>query len=213
MSINAAKQQMSFLASILKSYESLVAGKIGNSELTKEDYDQIDPEGMELIDLRWCLASCIRRAQRFMEITGRQTISGPSTKLGFDKSKVICFKCKQKGHFKRECRNFVVEETANSFKDGYYRKAIYQRSREEPSKMKQIENNSEKEKSRAFVVIQDDEGFNWNDFLPEEEQDDKGFNWNDFLPEEEYRFNAALVSEVKQSAFVAVVKEKQRKRF
>ncbi|XP_022023520.1 uncharacterized protein LOC110923766 [Helianthus annuus] len=52
MSINAAKQQMSFLASVLESYEGLVAGKIGNSELTKEDYDQIDPEEMELIDIQ-----------------------------------------------------------------------------------------------------------------------------------------------------------------
>ncbi|KAJ0523496.1 hypothetical protein HanIR_Chr10g0494481 [Helianthus annuus] len=32
MSINSAKQQMSFLASVLESYEGLVAGKIGNSE-------------------------------------------------------------------------------------------------------------------------------------------------------------------------------------
>ncbi|KAJ0573286.1 hypothetical protein HanRHA438_Chr06g0264691 [Helianthus annuus] len=93
MSINAAKQQMSFLASVLESYEGLVAGKIGNSELTKEDYDQIDPEEMELTDIRWCLASCIRRAQRYMEITGKQSLGGPSTKLGFDKSKVTCFKC------------------------------------------------------------------------------------------------------------------------
>ncbi|XP_021990848.1 uncharacterized protein LOC110887577 [Helianthus annuus] len=52
MSINAAKQQMSFLASILESYESLVAGRIGNPELTKEDYNQIDPLEMELIDIR-----------------------------------------------------------------------------------------------------------------------------------------------------------------
>ncbi|KAJ0847326.1 hypothetical protein HanRHA438_Chr15g0734901 [Helianthus annuus] len=79
MSINAAKQQMSFLASVLESYEGLVAGKIGNSELTKEDYDQIDPEEMELIDIRWCLASCIRRAQRYMEITGKQSLGGAST--------------------------------------------------------------------------------------------------------------------------------------
>ncbi|MFS8022670.1 hypothetical protein Hanom_Chr16g01442251 [Helianthus anomalus] len=34
--------------------------------------------------------------------------------------------------------------------------------------MKQIEDNP-KEKSRALAVIQDDEGFNWNDFLPEED--------------------------------------------
>ncbi|KAJ0547804.1 hypothetical protein HanIR_Chr08g0376331 [Helianthus annuus] len=71
MSINAAKQQISFLASILESHESLVAGRIGNPGMTKEDYDQIDPEEMELIDIRWCLASGIRRAHQFMEITGR----------------------------------------------------------------------------------------------------------------------------------------------
>ncbi|KAJ0532366.1 putative transcription factor interactor and regulator CCHC(Zn) family [Helianthus annuus] len=106
----SAKQQMIFLASVLESYEGLVAGKIGNTNLTKEDYDQIDPEEMELIDIRWAMASSVRRAQRFMEITGRKTIGGPSTKLGFDKSKVTCFKCKQKGHFKRECRNAYADE-------------------------------------------------------------------------------------------------------
>ncbi|MFS8033784.1 hypothetical protein Hanom_Chr17g01573621 [Helianthus anomalus] len=57
--------------------------------------------------------------------------------------------------------------------------------------MKQIEKNLVKEKSRALAVIQDDEGFNWNDFLPEE----------DYV-------GLALVAEVKQNAFVAVVKEK-----
>ncbi|MFS7954117.1 putative transcription factor interactor and regulator CCHC(Zn) family [Helianthus anomalus] len=48
---------------------------------------------------------------------------GPSTKLGFDKSKVTCFKCKQKVHFKRECRNSATDETANPFHNDYYRKA------------------------------------------------------------------------------------------
>ncbi|KAJ0555482.1 hypothetical protein HanIR_Chr07g0302551 [Helianthus annuus] len=68
----SAKQQMVFLASVLESYESLLAGKIGNTNLTKEDYDQIDPEEMELIDIRWCMASAVRRAQ---------PIGGLSTKL------------------------------------------------------------------------------------------------------------------------------------
>ncbi|KAJ0533008.1 putative transcription factor interactor and regulator CCHC(Zn) family [Helianthus annuus] len=150
---------MVFLASILESYESLFARKIGNMNLTKEDDDEIDPEEMELIDIRWCMTSVIRRAQRFMEITRRQSIGGPSTKLGFDKSKVTCFKYKQKGHIKRECRNSDADETANPFHDDCYRKAVYHRNREEPPKMKQIEDNP-KEKSRALVVIQDDEGFN-----------------------------------------------------
>ncbi|KAJ0898723.1 putative transcription factor interactor and regulator CCHC(Zn) family [Helianthus annuus] len=163
----SAKQQMVFLASVLESYESLVAGKIGNTNLTKEDYDQIDPEEMELIDVRWCMASAVRRAQRFMEITGRKSIGGPSTKLGFDKSKVTCFKCKQKGHFKRECRNAYADESENPFRKDYYKKAIYHQNKSEPPRMKQLEDN--KEKSRALAVIHDDEGFDWSELLPEED--------------------------------------------
>ncbi|KAM0064534.1 putative transcription factor interactor and regulator CCHC(Zn) family [Helianthus debilis subsp. tardiflorus] len=156
---------MVFLASILKSYESLVDEKIGNTNLTKVDYCQIDPEEMELIDIRWCMASVIRRAQKFMEITRRNSIVSPSTKLGFDKSKVTCFKCKQKGHFKRECRNSAANKTANSFHDDYYGKAVYHRNQEEPSKMKQVEDNP-KEKSRALAVIQDDEVLIGANFFP-----------------------------------------------
>ncbi|KAJ0808628.1 putative transcription factor interactor and regulator CCHC(Zn) family [Helianthus annuus] len=164
----SAKQQMVFLASVLESYESLVAGKIGNTNLTKEDYDQIDPEEMELIDIRWCMASVVRRAQRFMEITGRKSISGPSTKLGFDKSKVTCFKCKQKGHFKRECRNAYADDSENPFREDYYKRAIYHQNKSELPRMKQLEDNS-KEKSRALAVIHDDEGFDWSELLPEED--------------------------------------------
>ncbi|KAF5797637.1 putative transcription factor interactor and regulator CCHC(Zn) family [Helianthus annuus] len=159
---------MVFLASVLKSYESLVAGKIGNTNLTKEDYDQIDPEEMELIDIKWCMASAVRRAQRFMEITGRKSIGGPSTKLGFDKSKVTCFKCKQKGHFKRECRNAYADDSENPFREDYYKRAIYHQNKLEPPRMKQLE-DTPKEKSRALAVIHDDEGFDWSDILPEED--------------------------------------------
>ncbi|MFS7947283.1 putative transcription factor interactor and regulator CCHC(Zn) family [Helianthus anomalus] len=89
-------------------------------------------------------------------------------KLCFDKTKVTCFKCKQKGHFKRECRNSAADETTNPFHDDYYKKAIYHRNREKPPIMKQIE-ETPKEKSRALAVIQDDEGFDWSEFLPDED--------------------------------------------
>ncbi|KAJ0752184.1 putative transcription factor interactor and regulator CCHC(Zn) family [Helianthus annuus] len=163
----SAKQQMVFLAPVLESYEGLVAGKIGNTNLTKEDCDQIDPEETELIDIRWCMASAVRRAQRFVEITGRKSIGGPSTKLGFDKSKVTCFKCKKKGHFKHECRNAYADESENPFREDNYKKAIYHQNKSEPPRMKQIEDN--KEKSRALAVIHDDEGFDWSELLPEED--------------------------------------------
>ncbi|MFS7985877.1 putative transcription factor interactor and regulator CCHC(Zn) family [Helianthus anomalus] len=65
-----------------------------------------------------------------MEITSRQCLEGPNTNLGFDKSKVTCFRCKQKGHFKRECSNQGVDESVNPFNDDFYKKAIYHRTNE-----------------------------------------------------------------------------------
>ncbi|XP_035845198.1 uncharacterized protein LOC110933381 [Helianthus annuus] len=117
MSINAAKQQMSFLASMLESYE----------------------------------ASCIRRAQRYMEITGKQSIGGPSTKLGFDKSKVTCFRCKQKGHFKRECKNSEVDETEKPFNDDYHQKILPEEDRVDNRSTTHGKNIS-KSKHYAFVA-------------------------------------------------------------
>ncbi|KAF5813389.1 putative transcription factor interactor and regulator CCHC(Zn) family [Helianthus annuus] len=143
---------MSFLASVLESYESLIAGKIGNPNMTKEDYDQVDLEEMELMDIRWCMASVIRRAQRFMEITGRNCLEGLDMKLGFNKAKVTCFKCKQKGRFKRECSNRQADDSVNPFYNDYYKKAIYHRNNEQPTR-KQIEEGSSKEKKQAMLTI------------------------------------------------------------
>ncbi|KAJ0836309.1 putative transcription factor interactor and regulator CCHC(Zn) family [Helianthus annuus] len=92
----------------------------------------------------------------------------PSTKLGFDKSKVTCFKCKQKVHFKRECRNAYADNTANPFREDYYKRAIYHQNKSEPPRMKQLE-DTPKEKSRALAVIHNDEGFDWSELLPEED--------------------------------------------
>ncbi|KAF5787411.1 putative transcription factor interactor and regulator CCHC(Zn) family [Helianthus annuus] len=123
-----AKDHMALLGSVLLSYEGLVAGRIGNPMLTKEDYDQIDAEEMELMDIKWCLASVLRRAEKFKLITGRNDfLDAHVSTLGFDKSKVTCFKCREKGHFKRECKNREANDAKNPFgKDDYYRKAIYQ---------------------------------------------------------------------------------------
>ena len=50
------------LSELLTSYDDLIAGRIGSSMMTKEDYDQVDPEEMELMDVRWALAAAVRRA-------------------------------------------------------------------------------------------------------------------------------------------------------
>ncbi|KAJ0826868.1 putative transcription factor interactor and regulator CCHC(Zn) family [Helianthus annuus] len=164
---NAAKQHIALLASVLEAYEGLVAGRIGNPDMTKEDYDQIDLEELELIDIKWCMASLVRRAQRFMEITGRSSLSGPDQKLGFDKTKVTCFKCKERGHFKHECPNREVQNHQNPFTNDYYRQVIYHRPNQQSAVQRpQIENKPEK----ALIVNQDDEkvasGFSWDKYVP-----------------------------------------------
>ncbi|XP_022041186.1 myosin-7-like [Helianthus annuus] len=114
---------MVFLASVLESYESLITGKVGNPNMTKEDYDQIDPEEMELIDIKWCMASAMRRAQRFMEITGRSCLGTADTNWDSISRKLLVSSANRKG---------TLRESAQT------------------------------EKSRAQVVIQDDEGYDWS---------------------------------------------------
>ncbi|KAJ0639579.1 hypothetical protein HanLR1_Chr16g0605371 [Helianthus annuus] len=93
-----AKSHMSLLVTVLESYGSLVAGRIGNPMLKKEDYDQIDAEEMELMDIKWCLASVLRIAEKFKQITGRDDFRDANVStLGFDKSKVTCFRYREKG--------------------------------------------------------------------------------------------------------------------
>ncbi|KAJ0797324.1 putative transcription factor interactor and regulator CCHC(Zn) family [Helianthus annuus] len=144
---------------------------------------------MELMDIRWCMASVIRRAQRFMEITSRKCLEGPDMKIGFDKNKVTCFKCKQKGNFKRECTNNKADDSVNPFHDDYYKKAIYHHNKEQPTR-KQLDEGSSKENKHVVLTIRDRSE---SSIL----QDDKGFNWNDHFKEDgELK---AMVTKIKRS--------------
>ncbi|KAJ0795325.1 putative transcription factor interactor and regulator CCHC(Zn) family [Helianthus annuus] len=197
-----AKSHMSLLGTVLESYESLVAGRIGNPMLTKEDYDQIDDEEMELMDIKWCLASVLRRVEKFKQITGRDNFRDANVStLGFDKSKVTCFRCREKGHFKRECTNREASGAQNPFNNNdYYRKAIYHQVAQQPHEQqpqtaharKEIEESSK----RACMVNQDDnkstKGSSWDKYISADskacliDQDDEklpeGFSWDDYNP-------------------------------
>ncbi|KAF5762501.1 putative transcription factor interactor and regulator CCHC(Zn) family [Helianthus annuus] len=167
-----AKGHMALLVTVLESYESLVAGRIGNPMLTKEDYDQIDAEEMELMDIKWCLASVLRRAEKFKQITGRGDLRDANfSTLGFDKSKVTCFRCREKGHFKRECTNREAGGAQNPFGNSdYYQKAIYHQAAQQPSSFRAIEDG----KKKACITIPDQEderlleGFSWDKYIPSE---------------------------------------------
>ncbi|GJV62882.1 ribonuclease H-like domain-containing protein [Tanacetum coccineum] len=73
-------------------------------QLANEDLQQLHPDDLEEIDLRWQMPMLTMRARRFLKNTRRKlTINGNET-IGFDKSKVECYNCHKRGHFAKECR-------------------------------------------------------------------------------------------------------------
>ena len=166
ISEQAAKQHMSLLATVLESYDCLVAGKIGNPEMTAEDYDQVDEEELELMDIKWSLASIIRRVTKFVALTGRD-IGNSNNKLGFDKSKVTCFKCRQKGHFKRECKNTEASGNQSPFGGGsdYYKRALQYKPFPKKTQVEIQEKPNSTTTEKAMIASTEEEGFDWNSYI------------------------------------------------
>ncbi|GJX85183.1 retrovirus-related pol polyprotein from transposon TNT 1-94 [Tanacetum coccineum] len=83
---------------------SFFASQPNSPQLVHEDLQQIHPDAMEEMDLRWQMAMLTMRARRFLKNTGRKRIVNGNETIGFDKSKVECYNCHKKGHFTRECK-------------------------------------------------------------------------------------------------------------
>ncbi|GJS43382.1 ribonuclease H-like domain-containing protein [Tanacetum coccineum] len=80
------------------------ASQPNSPQLDNEDLQQINPDDLEEMELRWQMAMLTMRARRFLKNTGRKlTVNGTET-IGFDKSKVECYNCHKRGHFAREYR-------------------------------------------------------------------------------------------------------------
>nr|GFB39763.1 hypothetical protein [Tanacetum cinerariifolium] len=76
-----------------------------NPQLVQEDLEQIHPDDMEEIYLRWKMVMLTMRARRFLKRTEKKlTINGNKT-ISFDKSNVECYNCHKRRHFARECRD------------------------------------------------------------------------------------------------------------
>ncbi|KAJ0728131.1 putative transcription factor interactor and regulator CCHC(Zn) family [Helianthus annuus] len=157
--------------------------------LTKEDYDQIDDEEMELMDIKWCLVSVLRKAEKFKQITRRDDLRDANVStLGFDKSKVTCFWCREKGHFKRECTNREAGGAQNPFGNNeYYRKAIYHQVAQQPSSSRTI--SIEDGKKKACITMPPDQ---------EDEKLPEGFSWDKYIPAESNSKFRAFVAQIIQ---------------
>ncbi|GKD11979.1 copia protein, partial [Tanacetum coccineum] len=83
---------------------SFFASQPSIPQLDNEDLQQINPDDLEEMDLRWNIAMLTMRARRFLKNTRRKLDMANKERIGFDKSKVECFNCHKRGHFARECR-------------------------------------------------------------------------------------------------------------
>nr|GEU65681.1 hypothetical protein [Tanacetum cinerariifolium] len=81
--------------------------------LDNVDLQQIHPDVLEEMDLRWQMAMLTMRARRFLKNIRRMFSMNGNDTIGFDKSKVKCYNCHKNRHFARECRAPRNQENNN----------------------------------------------------------------------------------------------------
>ncbi|GJW85025.1 putative ribonuclease H-like domain-containing protein [Tanacetum coccineum] len=113
-------------------------------QLDNEDLQQIHPDDLEEIDLKWNIAMLTMRAKRFLKNTGRKLDMANKERIRFDKSKVECFNCHKIGYFTTECRAQRNQESRN---------------REPTRRIVSVEETT----SNALVSQCDGFGYDWSD--------------------------------------------------
>ncbi|GJY76990.1 ribonuclease H-like domain-containing protein [Tanacetum coccineum] len=84
---------------------SFFAQPTTSPQLENKDFQQIDEDDLEELDLRWQVAMLTIRVRKFIQKTGRNMDFKEKRHVSLDKSKIECYNYHRKGHFARECRS------------------------------------------------------------------------------------------------------------
>ncbi|GJT27641.1 putative ribonuclease H-like domain-containing protein [Tanacetum coccineum] len=84
--------------------QSFVADTEPEQQLAYEDFEQIEKMDLEEMDLKWQMAMLSVRVHKFEQKAGRKIDFDKKESARFNKKKVRCYKCLQRGHFAKECR-------------------------------------------------------------------------------------------------------------
>ncbi|GKB96782.1 ribonuclease H-like domain-containing protein, partial [Tanacetum coccineum] len=84
--------------------QSFVADTEPEQQLAYEDFEQIEKMDLEEMDLKWQMAMLSVRVHKFEQKARRKIDFDKKESARFNKKKVRCYKCLQRGHFARECR-------------------------------------------------------------------------------------------------------------
>nr|GEU63243.1 ribonuclease H-like domain-containing protein [Tanacetum cinerariifolium] len=112
--LSTASTQATAINSItIENLSDVVIYSFFASQPKNEGLQQIHPDDLKEMDLRWQMAMLTIRARRFLKNTRRKFSMNGNVTIGFDKSKVECYNYHKRGHFARECRAPRNQENKN----------------------------------------------------------------------------------------------------
>ncbi|KAI3742770.1 hypothetical protein L1987_60465 [Smallanthus sonchifolius] len=69
-----AEDHVALFSSCMLAYENFIGGKLTDPETIEEDFNKMDPDSMEDMDIQWNMAMILRRAKRFLNRIRRKFI-------------------------------------------------------------------------------------------------------------------------------------------